>query len=367
MTKMDLLDAVVVGASVVGSNAAYHLAKNGLDALVVEEHSMPGKFGKCSGLVSKKGLDEIGADYSSAKVNEVRGATFFCKNQEFTVRSPAVKAIVLNRQVYDSECARRALDAGAKFAYSNPATGFSQGAIVKMRVGESVLSTKALIGADGASSSVANSLGFAQMQKNNVVLAYEAEFIHSTPIDSRMVQLFFDPSFAGFFGWSIPSGDSAVRIGFGTTDYSAIEAGKKKLFSIPLVVAQLENAAKCREFSHLIPLACRKQTQKQNVLLCGDAAGQVKATTGGGIVFGSLCAKIAAREIDLFVREGKLIEYEAAWRNKFGKTLFAHNVLRGFYNHVDENILSALMKASRAFGAQKLFSSFGDMDFIFSA
>ncbi|MBI5636033.1 geranylgeranyl reductase family protein [Candidatus Micrarchaeota archaeon] len=366
MEKNDF-DAIVVGASVVGSNAAYHLAKSGLDALVVEEHSMPGKFGKCSGLVSKKGLEQIGVDYSAAKVNEVRGATFFCRSQEFSVRSSVVKAIVLNRQVYDEACALRAKDAGAKFSYSHPATSFSQGDCVKMRVGESVLSAKALIGADGASSSVANAFDFPKISKNRVVLAYEAEFVDANPIDLSMVQLFFDQSFAGFFGWSIPCGDSAVRIGFGTTDYQGLEAGKKKLFSIPLVGAQLENASKCREFSHLIPLSYRKRTQKRNVMLCGDSAGQVKATTGGGIVFGSLCAIVAAEETAAFLREGKPIGYEGAWRRKFGRTLFAHKLLRGFCNSLGENSLSALMGVCRVFGAQKFFSSFGDMDFILSA
>ena len=60
--------------------------------------------------------------------------------------------------------------------------------------------------------------------------------------------------------------------------------------------------------------------------MVGDAAGQVKPTTGGGIYYGLLCADIAANNLhraldadDLSARN--LANYEREWKKKLGREL----------------------------------------------
>jgi flavin-dependent dehydrogenase len=43
-----------------------------------------------------------------------------------------------------------------------------------------------------------------------------------------------------------------------------------------------------------IPLRPLRKTCGERILVVGDAAGQVKPTSGGGIYYGMLCADIAA-------------------------------------------------------------------------
>jgi flavin-dependent dehydrogenase len=75
--------------------------------------------------------------------------------------------------------------------------------------------------------------------------------------------------------------------------------------------------------SWVIPISPLKRTYSERVLAVGDAAGQTKPTTGGGIFYGLLCAEAAAEtalrafqkgEFGLSVMRG----YERAWRNKVG-------------------------------------------------
>ncbi len=50
-------------------------------------------------------------------------------------------------------------------------------------------------------------------------------------------------------------------------------------------------------YASIIPVQARERIvdEKEEVLLVGDAAGQVKPTTGGGIVFGGNGAILAAQ------------------------------------------------------------------------
>ena len=118
-----------------------------------------------------------------------------------------------------------------------------------------------------------------------------------------------------------------------------------------------------REFYHAIPLRYRDLTQKDNVLLVGDAAGQVKATTGGGIVFGSLCAKIAAVSAKNYL-DGKNLDYEKSWKSRYGRALDAHRAVRTLLDNLPPSVVSLGLASLAAVGFSKVLERFGDMDFI---
>ena len=373
---MQEFDVVVVGGSVAGSAVALRCARHGLSVAVVEEHPLPGKYGRCTAIVSKKGLDSIGAGYSSSALNKIRGADIYAAGTHLCVRTSKVQAVVLDRFRFDEKCAKLAKKAGAKFLFNTrfesffeEESGFTVTCKKQKGAAAQKLRCKVLVGADGANSSVARAACFPSFGERDYAFCYEAEYSGAKTVSADKVQVFLDSEkLSGFFGWTVPCSRSVVRMGLGTTNRHGLLYSKAAFLSNPEIRARLGPRAKIRrEFYAMIPLRMRGRTQLGNVLLVGDAAGQAKASTGGGIVFASRCAKIAADEIAAFVKQGKPIRYEQRWRKAYGRKLGLHRRIRSFFDILGNRSLSLLLILGRTLGLGAILGRFGDMDEIFSA
>jgi len=83
----------------------------------------------------------------------------------------------------------------------------------------------------------------------------------------------------GFFSWEIPFGDS-VRVGL-CASWSA--GPPAEYMKVLLKKAGLEDARVIKRYSGKIPLGGRPRTYGERIMLIGDAAGQVKPISGGGL------------------------------------------------------------------------------------
>lgn len=380
MDLKNVFDVAVIGASAVGCIAARDCAQLNLKTLVLEEHAEPGKQGKCTALYSKRGLESLEANYAPAVLNQVRGVSFHSPNARLEASRSEPVALVLDRKRFDEECFKQARKAGAKFLFNCKATGIKQGKVkqgkakqgkdfVRVFSGKKFFDARIVIAADGAASFTANALGFPKIKE--LVLGYEAEFSNAEPPRKDFVQVFLNSrAFPGFFAWIVPAQEGVarvglgVKIGLGVKNFKKLDAGKKALFKEPLVRETLSKAKKIREFAAVIPVAVRKKTQEGRVMLVGDAAGQVKATTGGGVVFGGNCARIAARCAASFLKNGETLSYERAWRREFSKELRLHAVIAGFKNSLGNDCLDFALAAGRVAGLPLFLKAFGDMDFV---
>ena len=345
-------EVIVVGASITGCVCARELVRQGVNTSVLEEHDKPGKLGKCTAIVSKRGLELTGVRYKKTVLNQIRGADFWAGQNCLSVRSQNIQALVLDRQAFDEQAAAQAIEAGAEIKFNN-------------RVKSLADASKIVIGADGAASTTARLARFPEIPSNKFVLGWEAEYDKASVADSTKVDVFFEPEFKNFFGWIVPCGDNAARTGFCTSDFSLIAKGRKRLMELRRTRETISPKSRVKkEFTALIPLATRKQTQKDGVLLVGDAAGQVKATSGGGIVFGSLCAKTAAECVAAHLQRGTRLDYENAWRREYGGALAAHSLTRSVFNALPYPLAKAQLGFLSLIGFGKLIEKFGDMDFI---
>ena len=353
---------VIVGCSVTGALAAKSAALAGAEVTILEEDKTPGKFHKCSGIVSKRGLDSLGVNYQSSVLHEIYGANIYSSSgKKFTVEKKEPVALVLDRQMFDELCAAEAIAAGAKLEVNAKVTSKTQGSITCKDGRE--FAYDYLIGADGASSTVANLFDFPKITSKNFALAYEAEFENAFIENEKLVDVFLDNKlFPGFFGWAIPVGKNRVRLGFGTNVHAGFEERRIKFLEkfLPKYNTS-KTCTKCREFWHPIPLKVRSKTQKENVFLVGDAAGQVKSTTGGGIVFGGSCAKIAGALAAVGAKN-----YEKEWRKGFATPLVAHRKIRKAFDVLPNSLVNLTVIGFDKLLLDKFVSEFGDMDFILS-
>ena len=310
-------DAVVVGGGPAGTITAGILAEDH-NVVVLEEHTSSGLPMQCAGLVTQEALDMCGV--SPDILNRIRGAdVIFPKGGRFEVRSDSTKALLIDRADLDIKLAARAADKGAEIRYKTRYTHHTvsaKGVSVSTDKGE--LNSRLIIGADGQASNVAMSLG------NNLPKEYvygiQADVKHRSEYEDIM-NLRIGSEFApGFFSWEIPFGDM-TRIGL------CVSPGRgspneylKKLFD-HLGICSDEIVSK---FSGKIPLGGRPTSYGDRTLLIGDAAGQVKPVSGGGLypickAAPILCrtAKESLLKDDATARS--LSGYETGWKKEIGK------------------------------------------------
>ncbi len=360
---------VVVGASAVGSAAAYYLSKKGIDVALLEEHPIAGKFHKCSGLFSKKGLEKTGLKYKESILNPIRKARIVFPEDEFEVGSSIIQAYVTNRQKLDEMFCEQANHAGASVFFNKR---FESGFLVNDKVlsnfsGNFSAESEFLLGCDGVNSTVSAVFGFPKISSDNIALAYEVEIGNCNIAEKDKVIVFLNQKkYPGFFAWMIPVSESIARIGVATNKHEKLNLSKQNLFFEKQIIDILKGKKIkiIRDFYHTIPIQIRQTTQKSNVLLVGDSAGQTKSTTGGGVIFGTQCAKIAADSIESTIKNNIPLNYEYLWRNDVGKTLYAHRKMREVYNWLDNSSLNIMSKSFKLFNGPSLLSKYGDMDNI---
>jgi len=85
------------------------------------------------------------------------------------------------------------------------------------------------------------------------------------------------------------------------------------------------------------------------LLVVGDAAGQVKPTSGGGIYYGLLCADIAVRTLHLALEDDdlsarRLSRYERAWHKKLSRELRIGYWMRKLYERMSNRQVDRIFK-----------------------
>jgi flavin-dependent dehydrogenase len=130
-----------------------------------------------------------------------------------------------------------------------------------------------------------------------------------------------------FFAWRIPRGEAGVEYGLATPPDDDVTERFETFTSEYGVDTH-------RHCSGLIPIGPPDRTQTGRVFLLGDAAGQNKPFTGGGIVYGMTAADIAADVVDP-TNPGSLEAYEHAWRDELERDITLGHLIRAGYSAPD--------------------------------
>ena len=370
---MEETDVLVVGAGPAGSNAAYHLARRGHDVLVVEEHDRVGYPVQCAGLVSRRVLELAGSERFVRR--PVHGASVFGPSLgsiSFTAAEP--RAYVIDRAGLDIYLADRAARAGARFSSSTRfdrslgvANGRAHVGLTGPDGARREIAARLVVGADGVTSAVARAFGLRRPVE--ILPAFEAEFAAS-PGDADRVEVYLGRTFApGLFGWWIPDGAGGARVGI-----AADADGTSARVYFDHLLAYLERRFGTRWTSPTaylvsgIPIGHVPRTHGHRVLLVGDAAGQVKPLSGGGIFTGMRCAEIAADVADRALRADDLSaralsEYDRRWWGELGEEFERALQLRRIFVRLSDAEYDLLIETLRESDLLGTIVAFGDIDF----
>jgi geranylgeranyl reductase family protein len=318
----------IIGGGPAGSYLAYLLAKKGKEVTLLEEHDKIGSPVQCTGIVTGS-IEKFVKLRKNVIANRLSKVIVISENNKTIAK---VDEIVMWRDKFDEFMEEKAQDEGVKVLLNHQFLGFNGKNSLKIKDKNNNkiknIKTDVIVGADGPSSSVAKAAGIAT--KNRYYIGMQAKV--KLKMDNDSFETHFGTAFPDFFGWVVPESENTARIGLGAINnakdyfYKFLEkrTGKKNIL--------------CWE-SGIIPIYNPRQIiQKNNVYLIGDAASQVKATTGGGII---PSLKAASTLCDCILNKK---DYNKEFKKKSGRELKLHLKIRNVLNKFSDKDYDKLIK-----------------------
>ncbi len=285
-------DLTIIGASFAGLVCARSAAMRGLKVAVVEAKPDAGARVHTTGILVKEAADEI--DLPHHLTRRVHGVRLYAPNlKAVDLFAPGYYFLTTDTSGVLCWLAQEAERAGARLFFGTRfADAARQGGMIQLQ--SPAITTRFLVGADGARSRVAKTFGLDQNQK--FLTGLEVEYDGLKDADPAFLHCFINSELApGYIGWAA-TGPKVTQVGLAagpgqTPDLERFLKHTDHLFSY-----DTGNIVERR--SGLIPCggALRNFSDHQ-VLLIGDAAGLVSPMTGGGIRLAFRSGRRAAQTI----------------------------------------------------------------------
>jgi geranylgeranyl reductase family protein len=346
-------DVAIVGGGPAGLHAAFLLARRGVDVALFEEHREPGEPVHCTGVLAAEAYDELDIP-REAVLNPLSQVRFFAPNDAaISYTTPRIEALVIDRRIFDRQLHARAADAGVIIMSGARVTDLAtdRDGVTLSFGARPAVRARACILACGANYALQRRLG----------LGLPAVFLQSAQVEwpaarRESVEVHFGRETApGGFAWVVPVRRGAatlVRVGLMCDG----NAGRHFRSFVDRI------AERCGLHGRppgprlkMLPLAPIERTYADRVLAVGDAAGLVKATTGGGIYYSLVSAAIAADVLAGALAADRLgardlAPYQRAWRKRLGPELDAQLSLRLLSNRFSDEDIDDLFELARTDG-----------------
>ena len=357
-------DVVIVGAGPVGSTIAYYLSCNNLNVILVEKKTQVGYPLQCAGILSKHIFDYNELP-DEVILNEITGAFLHTENHILNVKKDENVAYVIDRIAYDNYLLKRALDSGVKllnkkavdFDIGNGITYFSNGNTIKSKI---------IIGCDGYNSILSKAIGNKKnnFQASQFLVKIDCESMISfrkyNVVDCHVDTYLSEEVLPGFI-WVIPLKDDYYRVGlFSNTEHKKQDEILAKFLNNNFKYEIVE------KYKGFIPIFDDKnKIVKNRAILIGDAANQIKPTSGGGLLVAFDACEIATRYVvesikreDIDILKGYQKEFNKKYQKEFNYQFKVHRTL----NLLNDKDLDYLFLKLKENDCENLISTYGDMD-----
>jgi flavin-dependent dehydrogenase len=227
----------------------------------------------------------IGPEVDGAVVNEINRFELFADGRVASIELDKPDLIVERSKVVEI-LGNQAAEAGAQIEYSTRFLGLREEAeCFEVSLGsehdERKLRTSVVVGADGTNSRVARAAGWPSQPTVPLVQAI-IDLPEDIPVDTSRV--WFRPEDTPYFYWLVP--ESGTRAALGVIGENGAETRSRldRFLGEKGYKAIEYQGARIPVYERWVPV--RKSLGRGAVYLVGDAAGQVKVSTVGGLVTG---------------------------------------------------------------------------------
>jgi len=286
--RQQMYDVLVVGAGPVGSYFAEQMAASGYSVLMLEEHHEIGLPVHCTGVIGASSFKKFNLP-EEAILNSIDTMNFISpEKKSVQLYRPQNWAHIVCRTEFDSLLAGRAQKQGVELKLNVKVVD-----IIEKESGVEVISVegetftgKICVLATGSMCALPYKMGFYKpwyfMKAAQVQAAYEYDALNR--VDVYLGKTVSD----GEFTWIVPVKENYVRIGVFSQSNAAYFL--KNFLQRPDIAPLFKEEYKISY--GVIPIGGldEKKIPYQRVFTLGDAAGQVKPTSCGGIIFGMMAA-----------------------------------------------------------------------------
>lgn len=341
-------DVIIIGDGPVGSQVAYQLAGQGYDVVVLGKEKKPGGKVCCTGIISQACTNSF-AIKEEVILRRVKSARIFSPSGRLIrLWRQENQACVVNRSVFDMTMASQAQSKGAQYMPSRSAKDITinddKVVVEATHDGKRLkLEARATVIAAGFGTRLVEELG----RIDDFVVGAQVE-VETRDVDE--VEVYLGQEIApGFFAWLVPTSPSMARVG--------LLSRHNPEFYLKNLISSLHAQGRITAYQGSpsyrgIPLKPLTKTYDKRLLVVGDAAGQVKPTTGGGIYYGLMCADIAARNLGWALEKDdlsakSLANYEREWKKKLGRELKICYWGRKFYEHLNDRQIDRIFDITK--------------------
>lgn len=350
-------DVIIVGAGPIGSTFAYQIAKKGHKVALFDKKKDIGEPLQCAGIIDKKIL-ELNELPEECILNKVRGANIYSPDgNSITVAKEEIEAFVIDRVRYDKYLVKRAVDNGVSLFNPREVTEIdTEKGIVILSDGEQ-FTAKVIVGADGPNSILSRSMG------NSVDYYYGSQYLVEIPSVDELdfVNLYMDGEITPGFIWAIPISNNLLRLGLFSD-----KPFKQHNVYLNKILSSFEDYTVLDKHYGMIPKHDPdKILVKGSVILLGDAASQIKPTSGGGLNIGLQASKIACDVVDKVLSADDislLKEYAVNYDKAFHRELYYQLKIHRTFALLGDEDLNYTMDLLKKNDVEEVVSKYGSID-----
>lgn len=301
-------DVVVVGGGPSGATAAHDLACAGYKVMLLDK---AGRIKPCGGAVPPRLLKDFDIPQSMLVAHAKSARIIAPSNKKVMMPVGDGYVGMVDRDSFDEWLRNRAAEAGATRVTGKCELVDDSDTVVKLsyradRNGElQTVTTRSVIGADGARSSVAAQC-LKDAERVKCVYAYheivEVPDNHTEDYDPTRCDVYYQGHLSpDFYAWIFPHGKTA-SIGLGSADKGFPLRETTRLMREQTGLSHWKTL---RREGAPIPLKPLKRWDNgKNVVVAGDAAGVVAPSSGEGIYYAMTAGRMSADAVSAFLKSG---------------------------------------------------------------
>lgn len=360
-----MYDVVVVGGGPVGSYLAGRMAHLGYHTVVLERKSRIGEKLCCTGIIGQECVQSFSVD-EDVILRRASSACFFTPGgKTLRLQRPETQAVIVDRPAFDQGMANRAKSAGVSYIMEclvNSINIDNGRAIVTAthQRQQSQFEGRVVVIASGFGFNLTSKLGLGKV--SDFVAGAQAEV--NTNVNE--VEVYFGEKIApGFFAWLVPTTPGRGLAGLLSRRSPGLYL--ERFLSSLHAQGKIASANFQPRFGG-IPLRPLRRTFADRVVVVGDAAGQVKPTTGGGIYYGLLCADAAVSTLDRALKTNDLsaaylANYQRQWQRKLKRELVLGYRARQLYERLTDGQIDRMFDIITSAGIDKAVLTAKDFSF----